>query len=138
MNPKTKTQPGMLVDELWNWILFPPKKTILFSKLEKEMGWSKKRTQQEHWMGWVRDILERLSYYPRIKRKGPNTTAECVYNQIKSAPMLLWLGESAGVPQKIVASAIVAFRHAKPDGSSKCGAIRKVMPWALVEAAYIK
>jgi hypothetical protein len=87
-------------------------------------------SQKEHWIGWLGDY-DGPGYYGR---KNPKRSAEFVYNHINCSPMVLWLGEASGVAKKDVAKAKRAALRAKNNMGSQCSAIRKVIPWASIEA----
>jgi hypothetical protein len=86
-------------------------------------------SQKEHWLGWLREYGG-PGYYGR---KNSKRTAEFVYNHVNCAPMLLWLGEACGVPQRQVTKAKEAALRAGPKFQAQCAAIRKLIPWATVE-----
>ena len=87
-------------------------------------------SQKEHWLGWLFHY-EGPGYY---HRQNWNRTAEFVYNHINCAPMLLWLIEAAGVKTALVRSASRRLL-ARDPGPTQCAAIRRVVPWNVVEAA---
>jgi hypothetical protein len=47
--------------------------------------------------------------------------------------MTLWLGEATGVDERLVAKAAAAARQTPGAFSAKCGAIRRTIPWSLIE-----
>jgi len=47
--------------------------------------------------------------------------------------MVLWLGEASGVSSGLVRKAEQAALHAKPSLSAQAAAIRRVIPWGLIE-----
>lgn len=53
-------------------------------------------TQKGHWDAWL-GPYNGPGYYGR---KAWNRSAEFVYNHINCPPMVLWLGEAAGVPKR--------------------------------------
>ncbi|MGH6790509.1 MAG: hypothetical protein ACRECC_12615 [Pseudolabrys sp.] len=87
-------------------------------------------SQKEHWLGWLGDY-HGPGYYGR---KNPKRSAEFVYNHINCSPMVLWLGEASGVPKKVVEKAKRAALRTKKNMGSQCSAIRKIIPWVLIEA----
>jgi hypothetical protein len=52
--------------------------------------------------------------------------------------MLLWLGQAAGVAKAKIAEAHRSALAAKPNVSSQSAAIRKVVPWELIETSFNK
>lgn len=88
------------------------------------------RTQKEHWTGWLRNY-DGPGFYGRLRW---DRDAQFVYNHIQCAPMLLWLAEAAGVPLAKVTEASKAALAAGPRLSSQVRALRKIIPWSLIEA----
>ena len=116
-----------------------PYKSEVTSLFEKELTlkgmWNAEgtwyKTQRRHWLTWLSEY-EGPGFYHRKKWKG--RTAEFIYNHIMCPPMLLWLGEGAGVSRSILLSAKVAALKTKPIFPAQCAAIRKKIPWTLIEA----
>jgi hypothetical protein len=52
--------------------------------------------------------------------------------------MVLWLGEASGIPKGKVAAAKRAALSARPHLPAKSAAIRKIIPWELIEARFRK
>ncbi len=86
-------------------------------------------TQKEHWLGWLKGYGG-PGYY---ERKNWNRDAEFVYNHIVCPPMVLWLGEASGISQILVRKAKKAALSAKPTLPAQSAAIRRVIPWAVIE-----
>lgn len=89
------------------------------------------RTQKQHWINW-------LTYYNTEgaydRQPGKNRDARYAYNHIVEPKMLLWLIPAAGVTRSLVRAASEAGR--KPGTMmAQSAAIRRVVPWAVVEAA---
>ena len=87
-------------------------------------------SQREHWLRWLEEY-DGAGYYGR---ENWNHTAEFVYNHINCPPMALWLGEASGVDKETVVKAKNAALRAKSSFASQSAAIRKVIPWADIEA----
>jgi hypothetical protein len=87
------------------------------------------KSQKEHWLGWLGEY-KGPGYYGR---KNSKRSAEYSYNHINCSPMVLWLGEASGVSKKIVGKAKRAALRTHHMGS-QCSAIRKIIPWVLIEA----
>ncbi len=87
------------------------------------------KTQKEHWLGWLKEYSG-PGYYGR---KAWNRDAEFVYNHIVCPPMVLWLGEASGISAALVRKAREAALHAKPNLSAQAAAIRRVIPWGIIE-----
>jgi hypothetical protein len=88
------------------------------------------RSQKEHWIGWLSQY-DGPGYYGR---KGGNRSAEFVYNHVNCPPMVLWLGEAAGVSRKRVLDAKKAALSAKPNFPAQSAAIRSAIPWVEITA----
>jgi len=91
-------------------------------------------SQKEHWLGWLGDYVGPGAY----GRKNADRSAEFVYNHINCSPMVLWLGEASGVAKKLVRRAQRAALKAPSNMGSQCSAIRKIIPWAIIEARLMK
>lgn len=87
-------------------------------------------TQREHLLGWLSEY-DGPGYYGRSNW---NRSAEFVYNHIQCAPGLLWLAEAAGVPRFALVKAKKAVLAAGKNSAAQAGALRRVLPWPLVEA----
>jgi hypothetical protein len=86
-------------------------------------------TQKEHWLGWLEEYGG-PGYYAR---KDWNRDAEFVYNHIVCPPMVLWLGEAFGVSPILVRKGKKAAFGAQPTLPAQSAAIRRVIPWGLIE-----
>lgn len=91
-------------------------------------GYNEYQTQKDHWLGWLNPSAG-TGTYPRST--GDGASARKVYNRIAEPKMLLWLASAAGVAPEVVAQARAAA-DAEPRFMSKCGAVRKFLPWPLV------
>src|SRR5450432_2357821 len=72
------------------------------------------KSQKQHWLGWLREY-DGPGFYGR---KNWKRSAEFVFNHICCPPMVLWLGEAAGVPKPIVLKAKTAAMSAPPNYSA--------------------
>jgi hypothetical protein len=88
------------------------------------------RSQKEHWLAWLREY-DGPGYYGR---RDWGRSAEFVYNHVVCPPMVLWLGEAAGVPSRVVAAAAEAALAALPVQGSRSARIRRVISWAMIES----
>jgi hypothetical protein len=88
------------------------------------------KSQKEHWLGWLAEY-DGPGFYNRQNAK---RSAEFVYNHINCAPMVLWLGEAAGISRAKVSEAKRAALSVTRAYSSQCAAIRKIIPWGMIEA----
>lgn len=88
------------------------------------------RTQQEHLLGWL-NAYDGPGFYGRRRW---DRDARFVYNHFQCPQGLLWLAEAAGVAAAKITEANEAVVTAPPRLSSQVGALRRVIPWSLVEA----
>ena len=86
-------------------------------------------TQKVHWLRWLQEYGG-PGYYGR---KNLRRSAEFVYNHIVCPPMALWLGEVSRIPRSKVAAAKRAAMSAGAHLPAKSAAIRKVIPWQMIE-----
>jgi hypothetical protein len=88
------------------------------------------RTQQEHWLGWLRDYDGPGAYGRKSQEK---RDARFAYNHIVEPRMLLWLILACGVAASRVKAAREAARRA-PTMMQQSAAVRRLVPWDEVEA----
>jgi len=95
--------------------------------------WSRSRasytSQKQHWLGWLSEY-DGPGYYGR---KNSRRSADFVYNHIVCPPMVLWLVEASGIPKAKVAEAKQAAMSARPHLPAQSAAIRKIIPWKIIE-----
>lgn len=94
-----------------------------------ERGEVRYATQKQHWLGWLADYEGPGAY----GRKNWNRSAAYVYNHIVCPPMLFWLAEGAGVPKAVLLRAASAALGVQPVMSAQCAAIRREIPWPLMQ-----
>jgi len=94
------------------------------------------KSQNEHWLGWLKDY-DGPGDYNRKTNSGRD--ARFIYNHVMCPPMLLYLPEALGVPHRFI---IKAFRQVQRIGRAslpkQCGAIRRAIPFELVEKELAK
>ena len=97
-------------------------------------GYNRYTTQKAHWLGW----LNPNNYTGSFERRGAEyRDAEFVYNHIIEVKMLLYLIGESGLDGEIQAAA----RQAAEEGKTLAGksaAVRRVVPWAMMEEALKK
>lgn len=86
-------------------------------------------SQKEHWLLWLGEYTG-MGYYGR---QDWNRAADFVYNHIVCPPMVLWVGEASGIDKAIVTKAKNSALRAMPTFPSQSAAIRKLIPWTLIE-----
>ena len=91
-------------------------------------GYSRYHTQKAHWLGW----LTKKPGAKYFRQDAPNRGAKFVYNHIMEPKMLLWLISASGLQIELVEKAKEASLNKKSMASS-CAAIRKALPWQLLE-----
>jgi len=84
---------------------------------------------KKHWLGWL-TTYEGPKYY---RRKDSIRTAQFVYNHLLAPEMVLWLGEASGVSGTVVRNAQKAACSVQPNPATRCAAIRKIIPWKIIE-----
>jgi hypothetical protein len=84
---------------------------------------------KQHWMRRLRGY-KGPGYY---NRKDFHRSAEFVYNHINCLPMVLWLVEASGIPRATVAKAKRVALSAKPTLPTLSAAIRRIIPWEMIE-----
>jgi hypothetical protein len=75
--------------------------------------------QRMHWTLWLGDNKAH--------------EAATIYNRILCGPMLLWLAEASGVPLEQLERAEQAALAVGPPSARRCGALRRIIPWACVQ-----
>jgi hypothetical protein len=112
----------------------PPMTTEFERVLARRGTWNRSRvwykSQKEHWLGWLSEYGG-SGYYGR---KDSHRSAEFVYNHIVCSPMVLWLAEASGIPNASVAKARQAALSASPQFQAQSAAIRKIIPWEMIES----
>lgn len=117
----------MTPDELLEHVQGLPAKpgpyTVKLASLAKDG-----RSQKQHWIGWLSEY-DGPGFYGRSNGK---RDARYIYGHIQCPPMLLWLAEAAGVAGELVTAAAAAV---KPGDrvTTQCAALRRIIPWAVVE-----
>ena len=96
-------------------------------------GYNVYQTQKEHWLGWL-DPSAGTGTYPR--KNNDERDSRDVYNRIVEPKMLVWLATAAQVERTLLHAATTAANAAEKM-PSKSAAIRKFIPWAVVEAALV-
>jgi hypothetical protein len=91
-------------------------------------GYSRYHTQKAHWLGW----LTKKPGAKYFRQDAPKRGAKFVYNHIMEPKMLLWLISASGLQIELVEQAKEASLNKKSMASS-CAAIRKVVPWQILE-----
>ena len=112
----------------------PPITTSFEKALKMRQLWGKElwyESQREHWCGWLSQYHEAGAYG---RTPDPSRTAAYAYNHIVCPPMVLWLGEASGLPKATVVDAKNAALAAAPSLGGMAAAIRKVIPWHLIDA----
>jgi len=85
--------------------------------------------RKKQWLGWL-GTYEEPKYY---RRKDSIRTAQFVYNHLLAPEMVLWLGEVSGVSEAVVRNAKKAACSVQPNPATRCAAIRKIIPWKIIE-----
>ncbi|MFT3808893.1 MAG: hypothetical protein QM698_03175 [Micropepsaceae bacterium] len=88
-------------------------------------------SQKDHLLGFWGEY-ETFGYYGRVPNAG--RSAQLAYNHFRCAPGLLWLAEAVGVPRAQLLKAKAAVLAVKGHDARQAAALRKVIPWAEIEA----
>jgi len=94
-------------------------------------GYNTYTTQKDHWLGWLNPGAG-TGTYPRAG--GTDRDARDVYNRIAEPKLLLWVAEAAEVSSSQIAAAR-SEAESKAKLNSKAAAIRKHVPWQMLEDA---
>jgi hypothetical protein len=117
-----------------------PERGVVTAEFERKLtsigAWDPEReskkypSQKEHWLRWLAQYGT-AGHYGRKNRKV--SSAEIVYNRINCPPMLLWLAEAAGAPNRKIRAAVELALSVAPSYPRQCASIRKALPWSTVE-----
>lgn len=127
----------MDADQLLTHIEPLPADTPLLRVLEQELqvgvgyGRAWYKSQKQHWVRWLSDYS---SPGPYGRRPKPRTPAQRVYNRLMCPPMVFWLAEASGVPDRRLLAAFECAVQAEANCARQTAAIRKVIPWGRVHA----
>jgi hypothetical protein len=88
--------------------------------------------RREQWLRWLSEYDE-PGYYNRLPNM--NRSAKFAYNNIANPEMLLWLIQAAGVEKGLVALAESDYNRSPDNVRTQCAAIRKRVPWDVLERA---
>jgi hypothetical protein len=84
-------------------------------------------TQKEYWLGWLGKYH---TAGPYGRKTGVERDAKFAYNHIAEPKMLLYLFQAIPLREELVQAAEKACETGGKTVMAKCGAIRKVVPWA--------
>jgi hypothetical protein len=98
---------------------------------DRTPGYNNYNTQKDHWLGWLDPTLGRGSY---LRSASSERDARSVYNHIGEPKMLLWLISATRIDKTLVKAAEEASWEAE-SLAGKCAAIRRHVPWSVVEKA---
>lgn len=87
-------------------------------------------SQRQHWLGWLAEYQGPGAY----RRTGFDHDAAFAYNHCGCPPMVLWLAEASGVDTARVGRAARVALSAGPHLTTRCAAMRRIIPWSLIEA----
>ncbi len=105
------------------------------TSVEEFMEAIQKLPANEHREGWLHWLskYDEPGDYNRLPNM--NRSAKFAYNNIAKPEMLLWLIQAAGVEKGLVAEAESDYNRARDNVHTQCAAIRKCVPWDLLERA---
>ena len=96
---------------------------------EQKVVWY--QTQNEHWLGWL-DAYNGPGGY---NRKNADRSAEFVYNHVVNPQMLVYLAEAINIDRILFDEATKSALSRHGSMSSMSAAIRRIIPWPIVEEA---
>ena len=91
-------------------------------------------SQREHWLRWLNEY-DGPGAFGRTRF---DHDAAFAYNHCGCPAMALWLGEASGVSKRLVTTAARSALQRPGRFSAKCGAIRRVIPWSLIEPRLLR
>lgn len=91
------------------------------------------RTQHEHWLGWLRGYEGPGGY----GRQNWSRSAAFVYNHIVNPQMLIYVAEATEVDGRVLKAAAKAALQSQATMGSMSGAIRRLIPWKVIEAGLL-
>ncbi len=95
--------------------------------ISDKLAWPRSyRSHRAHWIGWLEEY-DGEGYYGR---QNWDRNARFIYNHIENHPMLIWLGEAAGLGEA-VHRAVRATRISRHP-AAQAAAVRRVVPWVTV------
>lgn len=86
-------------------------------------------SSKDDWLAWLSDY-DQPGFY---KRNKPGVFAKAAYNFLESPWALVWLAEQLGIPRATPARATRESKLAPKNLASQSGAVRKVIPWQVIE-----
>jgi len=89
------------------------------------------KTQQEHWLGWLKEYRGQGAYG---RKGGKNREAKFAYNHVVNYQMLTWIIDAARVDPRLVKKAKSIIDN-KKTMQANAGAVRKIVPWEMLAAA---
>ncbi|MDF3131262.1 hypothetical protein P0Y35_18805 [Kiritimatiellaeota bacterium B1221] len=101
---------------------------------EGTQGYACYTTQKAHWLGWLDPDRIPVKY---ARATGKEKDAKYAYNHIMEPKMLLWLAAASGIPSDLCERAENEAAE-KKSFASKSAAVRRLIPWAMVEDALSK
>lgn len=112
---------------------FPPKTAALEATLRIGVGYGGAwyTSQKEHMVLWL-EGYETAGAYGRKPNSGAD--AKAIYNRLMCPASLFWMAEAGGVSDALLDAAHRAATDASDHCASQSAAIRRVIPWAVLEA----
>lgn len=88
--------------------------------------------QKQHWEVWLAEYYGPGAYG---RKRWVGRDAGYVWRHFQCPPGLLWLAEAAGLPTKLLESAMARALCAGPHQAAQSAAIRSIIPWEEIERA---
>lgn len=131
----------MTPQDLWSRIRNLPYDTPRHLALSKDLsegagiGKAWYEHQKQHWEGWL-GAYDGPGAYGR--KEWASRDAKFIWNHIQCAPMLYWLAEALGLPEADLERAYREVLAAPKRNAPQCAALRRVLPWAMIEDALLR
>ena len=116
-----------------------PPETPRYRALEQVLGFGAHSTgtvwyrhQKEHWQGWLGEYGGPGAYG---RKEWASRDAKYIWNHFQCVTGLFWMAEALELPERELAHAQEAVVSAPTRSASQIAALRRVFPWAVIEAA---
>src|SRR5450432_1034484 len=90
-------------------------------------------TQHEHWLGWLGGYEGPGAY----GRQNWSRSAAFAYNHIVNPQMLIYVAEATDIDRALLKAAAKGALASRATMGSMSGAIRRLIPWKLIEVALL-
>jgi len=112
-------------DELLQAVRVLPNQTKLFTEPYKDT-----------WLDWLSQYADKTYEGGSYPRKNPDRDGKFIFNKLNNPWMIIWLAEASGVGDQLLQKALNIVGEdddTKENLSTVSAAVRKILPWELVE-----